>query len=420
MALVSEELFTKLLGLGEDWEVYETKYDEEHHMIFIRVRETAQLRNSQRCRRDKRRKATFYDHVEPRRWRHLNVFNCECVIECALPRFKCADCGEIWRVKAPWEGKCKGLSEEFEAFALTLMKEMPVKSAGKILNESDKRLWRVLKAYVKEAREGLDLSCVTQVGADELSYRKGHKYVTVFADMEEKQVIFATVGKGKETWDVFSGELQKLNGHPHAIAYAAIDMSRSYQSGVRNNCRNARIVFDKFHVMKLVGERVDEVRKAESTYGAGEAKSQLKKTLWLWRKNPENLTESEQARFDRIDHEYLWTSKAYQMRLSLQKIYNTIKYQSWAERRLRSWCNWVNKVCEKAPYWIMKPMRKTVETIQNHWDGILAYWSSGKLTTAYLEGLNSVFSAVKRKARGFRNPDNLIAMLYFVAGKLKL
>lgn len=420
MALVSEKLFTKLLGLGEDWEVYETHYAEENNMIFIRVRETAHLLNSQRCREDKRRKAKFYDHVEPRTWRHLNVFNCECVIECALPRFKCPDCGKTWRVKAPWEGKCKGLSEEFEAFALTLMKEMPVKSAGKILNESDKRLWRVLKAYVQEAHQGLDLSCVTQVGADELSYRKGHKYVTVFADMETKQVIFATCGKGKETWDVFSKELQKLDGHPHAITYAAIDMSRSYQSGVHNNCRNARIVFDKFHVMKLVGQRVDEVRKAESTYGASEAKSQLKKTLWLWRKNPENLSESEQARFDRIDHEYLWTSKAYQMRLALQKIYNTIEYQSWAQRRLRSWCNWVNKVCEKAPYWIMKPMKKAVETIQNHWDGILAYWSSGKLTTAYLEGLNSVFSAVKRKARGFRNPDNLITMLYFVAGKLKL
>ncbi len=108
------------------------------------------------------------------------------------------------------------------------------------------------------------------------------------------------------------------------------------------------------------------------------------------------------------------------MRLALQKIYNTVQYQSWAERRLQSWCNWVNRVCDKAPYWIMKPMRKTLETIQKHWDGILAYWSSGNLTTAYLEGLNSVFSAVKRKARGFRNTDNLITMLYFVAGKLKV
>ena len=65
-------------------------------------------------------------------------------------------------------------------------------------------------------------------------------------------------------------------------------------------------------------------------------------------------------------------------------------------------------------------MRKAAEMIQKHIDGILAYWSSGKLTTAYLEGLNSVFSAVKRKARGFRNTNNLINMIYFVAGKLNV
>ena len=71
-------------------------------------------------------------------------------------------------------GKCKGLSKEFEAFALTLMKEMPVKSAGRILNENDKRLWRVLNAYVEEAHQSVDPSDLTQVGSDELSYRKSN------------------------------------------------------------------------------------------------------------------------------------------------------------------------------------------------------------------------------------------------------
>ena len=392
MSFGSEQLFTKLLGLGEEWEVYETQYLEEKGTIFIRVRETPQLLRSQRCREDQRRKVKLYDHVESRFWRHLNVFNSECVIECSLPRFTCEHCGKVWRAKAPWEGKCKGLSEEFEAFALTLMKEMPVKGAGRILKETDKRLWRVLKAYVAEARQKLDFELVTRVGADELSYRKGHNYITVFADLEERHVIFGVPGKDKTTWDAFSEELFRLNGHPHAITYAAIDMSPSYQSGVRNNCRNAKIVFDKFHVMKIVGERVDEVRKAESMRGETAAKKQLKKTMWLWRKNPDNLTEKQQVNFERIDHDSLWTSKAYQMRLALRK----------------------------APHLLMKPMKKAVETIQAHWKGILAHWGSGRLTTAYLEGLNSVFSAVKRKARGFRNPDNLITMLYFVAGKLKV
>ena len=420
MSVSSEDLFGQILGLGEDWEVHQTEYVEEKNTIFIRVRETASLLSSQRCREDKRYKVKLYDHAPSRFWRHLNVFNRECVIECALPRLQCKHCGKVWRAKAPWEGKCKGLSSEFEAFALTLMKEMPVKSAGKILGENDHRLWRVLRAYVEEAKEALDFESVTRVGSDELSYRKGHKYLTVFADMKEKRVLFATKGKGKETWEAFSDELLKRNGHPHAITHAAIDMSPSYQSGVRNNCRNARIVLDRFHVMKLIGDRVDEVRQAENRRGTTDAKKQLKKTMWLWRKNPENLTEPQRMHFDRIDHDCLWTSKAYQMRLALRNIYNQVPYESWARRRLQSWCHWVRKTAAKAPHLFASPMLRAAESIEKHQDGILAFWGSGRMTTAYLEGLNSVFSAVKRKARGFRNPDNLITMLYFVAGKIDI
>ena len=120
---------------------------------------------------------------------------------------------------------------------------------------------------------------------------------------------------------------ERRNGHPHAITYAAIDMGLAYQSGVRENCRDAEIVFDKFHVMKLIGERVDDVRKAESAHGKTEAKKQLKDTLALEERIQRIYPNPNMARFDRIDHDYLWTAKAYQMRLALRKIYNTIPYQ---------------------------------------------------------------------------------------------
>ena len=86
----------------------------------------------------------------------------------------------------------------------------------------------------------------------------------------------------------FCEDLQRRNGHPHAITYAAIDMGLAYQAACEN-CRDAEIVFDKFHVMKLIGERVDDVRKAESAHGKTEAKKQLKKTLWLWRESRESI-----------------------------------------------------------------------------------------------------------------------------------
>ena len=117
--------------------------------------------------------------------------NHECVLQCALPRGKCLDCRHVYRVQPPWEGKGKHFSKEFEAFALTLCREMPVKRASDILGESDQSLWRMLKAYVSEAHEQLEMSKVTCVGVDEMSIRKGHCYASVFADLKARRVLYA-------------------------------------------------------------------------------------------------------------------------------------------------------------------------------------------------------------------------------------
>jgi len=194
-------------------------------------------------------------------------------------------------------------------------------------------------------------------------------------------------------------------------------MSPAYVKGVEENCRNAEIVFDKFHVIRQACEAVDEVRRAESRLDE-EKKQQLKETMWLWRKNPENLSQKEQKRMKRIDHTDLWTSRAYQMRLALQEVYR-LPYCSTARRRFQSWCGWVRRVAKKAPGQLLEGMVKVANMIESHLEGILAHWTA-KVTNAFLEGLNSVFSATKRKARGYRTARYLIAMLYFVAGKLNI
>ena len=136
-----------------------------------------------------------------------------------------------------------------------------------------------------------DFSQVCCVGVDEMSVRKGHEYISVFADLVRKRVLFATEGKDKETWVRFVEALEKHNGHRHAITQASMDMSQAYQSGVAENCRNAQVVFDKFHVIKNANEAVDKVRRAEVRLGGQGVWEALHKSQWLWRKNPENLTD---------------------------------------------------------------------------------------------------------------------------------
>jgi len=410
-----EETFEKLLGLGSSWKVLRTDYEVERNTFVICVAETEALwpEESSKCGQS----VTCYDHVEPMQWRHLNVFNKECVIVSALPRGRRSQDGTVYRVTPPWEGRSKHFSKEFEAFALTLMREMPVKKAGEILGETDQRLWRMLHAHVEAARAQADWSEVVWIGADEMNRKKGHNYVTVFADLLNKRVLFATEGKDASVWGAFAQELQAHNGHPKAVTQVAIDMSPAYVKGVRANFGNAELVFDKFHVIQEANEGVEAVRRLETQQDELKAQ-QLAKSQWIFRKNPDSHTERETKRLGQMDWKHLMTVLAYQMRLILQDTYQ-VHSVTQARKDLKTWCQWVKDKAAEKGHELLEPMVRVAGMVERHIEGILGHWKQG-LTTAFLEGLNSLFSATKRKARGYRTTKNLLAMLYFVAGKLRI
>jgi len=418
--MTPEKLFHDLLGLGLNWEVTESRFDKASGTVSLELRETTRLWDSVRCPQDGG--AVFcYDHTESLTWRHLNVFQHRCEITCRLPRGKCRQCGHVFRVRPPWEGLSTHFTKEFEAFALVLMREMAVSRVAEVVGETDTRLWRMLFRQVDAAYAEADFSQVCCVGVDELKVRHGHQYISVFADLLRKRVLFAIEGKDKETWVRFLAELEKHNGHRHAITQASMDMSQAYESGAKENCRHVQVVFDKFHVIKHANEAVDQVRRAEARVGGYDIRQALQKSQWIWRKNPENLSEKEQKRLGKIENKNLATAKAYQMRLNLQDIYR-LDDVTKARERLRAWCRWVRWVARhyRAKTGnVFASMLKLAQMVENHLAGILAHWKWG-VTNAFMEGLNSVFSATKRKARGYRSTTHLITMLYFVAGKLRL
>ena len=415
--MTPESMFHQMLGLGSEWQVASCRFDPESGLVTLFIQETDELWKSYRCPHDQG-EAFCYDHTEDLIWRHLNVFEHQCEIHCRLPRARCRICQKTLRVQPPWEGLSMHFTKGFEAMALLLLREMPVATVAKLLNENDTRLWRMLFAHVEAAYAQKDMSEVTRLGVDEMSLRKGHEYLTIFADLMEKEVLFATEGKGKETWQSFIEEWEKHEGHRHQITCVSMDMSKAYRAAVPEWCRNAEIVFDKYHVVAHVNAAVDQVRKYELRYGPSSTQSALKNTLWIWRKNPENLTEKEKTRLAGIEHKNLWTAKAYQMRLVFQDIYRSATAQE-ARQRFKVWCRWVRWVAAQAPRYYFAAMNASAKMVLNHLDGILAYWK-GKVTNAFMEGLNSVFSATKRRARGYRTSTHLIAVLYLVAAKLKI
>lgn len=415
--MIPEKMFQTILALGDSWRIKQVDYVEKESKVLIRVEDMPQLWQTESCPHCQAKGIRGYDHAPERRWRHLNVCQLQAEIVCALPRGECPACHKVYTVRAPWEGRSRGLTQEFEAFALTLMREMPVNKAGEILGETDQKLWRALFAHVEAAWAELSWEDVVWVGADEMNRRKGHNYLTVFVDLAAKRVLLATEGKDASVWERFAEQLLAHNGHPKAITQIAIDMSPAYIKGVRENFGNATISFDKFHVVSQVTEAVEAVRRKEVRQDPA-AREQLEKTCWLWRKNPESWKPAEQARWEQLKDKPLVTGLAYSMRLQLQRAYATASVTE-ARTRFVEWCAWVRAEAKTMTSGLLEPMRQVADLIERRLEGILGHWKQG-LTTAFLEGLNSLFSATKRKARGYRSTEYQTAMLYFVAGKLQV
>jgi len=409
-----EALFHQLLGLADSWEVTGLRVRDDDGTVEISIRETSALWSTQPCPADGAA-LSAYDHGEQRRWRHLNIFQYRCEIVCSLPRGRCRQCGKVTTVKAPWEGLTKGFTLAFESMCLLLMRDMPVKRVAGFVGEHDTRLWAVLHRHVEQAREKKDMSEVTAVSCDELAIRKGHVYATVFADAQKREVLFATETKEDLTWWRFAQDLSRHGGDAKAVDWASIDMSKSYQAGARRYLPNAQVVFDKFHVIKLANEAVDQVRRAEMKRLPEEA-AQMKRSRYLWLKNPQNLSDKQQASLDNLSELNLQTARAYQMRLNLQEIYRTPDCLR-AHRRLKAWIRWTRMAAARNR--LLAPMARLGRTLQKHLAGILAHWEN-RLTNAFMEGLMSVFSATKRKARGYRTFKYLRAMLYFTGSNLEI
>lgn len=341
-----------------------------------------------------------YDQV----WRHLNFAEYPIYFHAEHPRTICSKCNSILRVNVPWAVKPRaGFTMLFDAWIIAMAKDMPINAVSRIVKETDKRLWRILHHYVDNAIAAQDLSHVTKISTDETSAKRGQDYITIFMDPEGRNVIHVTKGKDAATWGACKKHLEARGGDADKVTEVCMDMSPAFIKGAKENFPKASITFDKFHVIQKANEAVDEVRRTES-----KRTEVLKNTRYIWLKNEANLTKSQKETLDKLKDCELDTAKAYRMRLILQEVF---RYPaSIAPDVMKDWINWGLR-CR------MEPMAEVAKMLQSHFDGVVR-WFSSKLNNGLLEGINSLFQAAKRKARGYRSYENMIAMVYLLAGKL--
>ena len=339
-------------------------------------------------------------------WRHLNFFQYEAFLHARVPRVDCARCG-VHRVAVPWARPGSGFTLLFEAFVIQLAKVMPVLAVARLVGEQDTRIWRIIQHYVDLARSKADHSKVTQVGMDETAARRGHDYLALFVDLEERKVLFATPGKDSATVAAFAEDLKAHQGNPKNIQEVSIDMSPAFIKGVATELPQASITFDKFHVVSLVNEAVNEVRLSER-----KDHPELAGSRFLWLKNPAKLTAQQKTTLAALSlpRANLKTAKAYQIRLAFQELY--LQPPQLAKPYLDKWFYW-------ATHSRIQPIVKVAKTIRAHQDGILR-WFTSKINNGILEGINSLVQAAKAKARGYRSHRNFASIIYLIAGKLDL
>jgi len=221
--------------------------------------------------------------------------------------------------------------------------------------------------------------------------------------MEEKKLLFGTSGKDKATVKAFQDDFIDHGGDPKAVTQACSDMSPAFISGIEEYLPNAEITFDKFHIVKIINDAVDMVRRAEVLEN-----EVLKNTRYMWLKNESNLTEKQKCTIEDISHFNLKTSRAYQMRLNFQEFF-TQPDRASGEVYLKKWFYW-------ATHSRLEPMIKAAYTIKAHWDGVLN-WFDSHLTSGFIEGMNGLIQAAKNRARGYRSDKNFITMAYLLGGK---
>lgn len=405
------QILTLGLGLQEPWKIIDQilETDKQPHVLRLTVK-------ADRCAEFPcpvcGRLCKAHD-FKTMTWRHLNFFQHHCYITAQVPRVRCSEHG-VKRIKVPWARKGSRFTLLFEQFSMALVREMPVLAAAKIIGITDKRLWRIVQYYVSKSLVSLLLDDLTAFGLDETASKRGHKYVTVFIDLDrnDKPIIFATAGKGKGTVRAFKQFLQQHGGDPENILEVVCDMSPSFLAGLKEEFPEAETTVDWFHVVQLFTNAVDAVRRNEAK------KRKLPKGIrWAVLKNAEsNLTASQAKALQELNETGAFTCTAWKIKEKLRWVTKATSLRS-AKWRLTHFIRHIYDTVYYEP--ILEPVFKALETLVRHKDQIAARWNSGH-TNARLEGLNSIFQAARARARGYRNTATFITMIYLIAAPIDI
>ena len=354
MGVGIESLFTSALGLQAPWMVGKVELDTARRRIDFQLACKATRLACPHCGAANQ---GVHDRIE-REWRHLDFFQYEAWLHAPVPRIACGACGKTTQMQVPWAREGSGFAALFEAMALALCQELPVRQAAALLRCSDKRLWRRIEHYVSAARALDDMSDVGIVGI----------------------------------------------------------------VGIDEALPNAQISYDRFHVIAMANEAMDGVRRAQmggqpqavAAALGGNDRKLLKALSWGMRKNPSKWSAKQTHAMHWLQRSTLKSARAWRLKMALREVYAKAvrsNDKTKASEDLRAWISWARRSR-------LEPFKKLAKTLSQKFDGVVRGMLDNR-SNAYVEAMNGLLQQAKRAARGFRTAANFIAIAYLRMSKLK-
>jgi transposase len=398
---MSAKLFESALGITEPWFIESVQFDGAAKTLTILINFKAGSRFA----------VSGFDGEHgahdtiTKTYRHLNFFQHECHLQVRTPRVKLPN-GSVRLVEPDFAGRLNGFTLLFEAFILMLSGQMPFAAVSRIVGESPHRVLAVCEKYVDMACGLADHSEVTSLAIDETSRAKGHNYVTLAADPEARRVLFVTEGRDANTVKELATYLEDHGCPAENITQTSIDMSPAFISGVTKHLPNARITFDKFHIIGHASAAVDKMRRIEQ-----KTDKSLKGMRWTLLKDKSKLKPEAAADLDALIAKMTVkrTARAWSYKEQLREILER-KQINVVRAMLEHWCMCVMRSK-------VEPMKVVAKMIRSHLEGIVA-WAQTRQTNGFLEAINGLFQASKRRARGFTRLSTIRTVIFLIAGKL--
>ncbi|MEZ6018236.1 MAG: ISL3 family transposase [Planctomycetota bacterium] len=343
-----------------------------------------------------------------RRWRHHDICGWKTFLRYSIRRVKCSRCRKVTTEAVPWAVLDSGFTRAFEERCAFYAQH----ANRSVVSESLRVAWttvgRIVDRVVKRSLGPLEsrLDGLRHIGIDELSYRKHHEYITTVVDHVSGVVVWT--GKGKRAARL--REFFKALGPERAakLQSVTIDMSGAFIAAVEECAPNARLIFDRFHVQRLVQDALDETRRDEMR--AAETKDEraaLKGTRFPLQKSPWNLTDADHQTLDELRETNAPLYTAY----LLKEIFAGILDRRQVNVAEGLIVKWIANARESG----LRHFVRAAKTIEGHLDGVLEYVRT-RLTNAMTEGLNGKIRTITRRAYGFHSAHSLMAMIHLCCG----